>query len=132
MGADEEDMKHNNQVCSVRKFRKYWQRYVKTWFNQPARKAARRSARDKKASSISPRPLAGAVRPVVKGNTIKYAGKIRVGRGFSLAEIKAAGLGKLEARSLGVAVDHRPATAPSVVCRPMCGASVSTRPTSLS
>merc|ERR1711998_603616 len=107
MGADEEDMKHNNQVCSVRKFRKYWQRYVKTWFNQPARKAARRSARDKKASSISPRPLAGAVRPVVKGNTIKYAGKIRVGRGFSLAEIKAAGLGKLEARSLGVAVDHR-------------------------
>merc|ERR1711998_479226 len=107
MGADEEDMKHNNQVCSVRKFRKYWRRYVKTWFNQPARKAARRSARDKKASSISPRPLAGAVRPVVKGNTIKYAGKIRVGRGFSLAEIKAAGLGKLEARSLGVAVDHR-------------------------
>merc|ERR1711988_562326 len=90
MGADEEDMKHNNQVCSVRKFRKYWQRYVKTWFNQPARKAARRSARDKKASSISPRPLAGAVRPVVKGNTIKDAG-----------------LGKLEARSLGVAVDHR-------------------------
>merc|ERR1712167_93995 len=101
------DMKHNNQVCSVRKFRKYWQRYVKTWFNQPARKAARRTARDKKAQSISPRPLAGAVRPVVRGCTIKYAGKVRVGRGFSLAEIKAAGLGKLEARSLGVAVDHR-------------------------
>merc|ERR1711966_181318 len=101
------DMKHNNQVCSVRKFRKYWQRYVKTWFNQPARKAARRSARDKKAQNISPRPLAGAVRPVVKGNTIKYAGKIRVGRGFSLAEIKALGLGKLEAQSLGIAVDPR-------------------------
>merc|ERR1712023_55272 len=101
------DMKHNNQIHSVRKFRKYWQRYVKTWFNQPARKASRRAARDKKAQKISPRPLAGAVRPIVHGATIKYNSKLRIGRGFSLAEIKDAGLGKLEAQSLGVAVDPR-------------------------
>merc|ERR1712139_264964 len=101
------DMKHNNQVCSVRKFRKYWQRYVKTWFNQPAKKAARRTARDKKAQRISPRPISGAVRPVVHGPTVKYNSKIRAGRGFSLAEIKAAEIGKLEAQSLGIAVDHR-------------------------
>ena len=44
-------MKHNNQIHSVRKFRKYWQRYVKTWFNQPARKKSRRVARDKKVPS---------------------------------------------------------------------------------
>merc|ERR1712023_333243 len=106
-GFTESNMKHNNQIHSVRKFRKYWQRYVKTWFDQPARKKARRMARDKKAQSIAPRPVAGAVRPLVHGTTIKYNSKVRIGRGFSLAEIKAAGLGKLEARSLGVAVDHR-------------------------
>merc|ERR1711988_722030 len=94
------DMKHNNQIHSVRKFRKYWQRYVKTWFNQPARKASRRAARDKKAQKISPRPLAGAVRPIVHGATVKYNSKLRIGRGFSLEEIKDAGLGKAEAQSL--------------------------------
>merc|ERR1711918_319052 len=100
-------MKHNNQIHSVRKFRKYWQRYVKTWFNQPARKKSRRNARAAKAEKISPRPIAGAVRPVVHGSTVKYNSKVRIGRGFSLAEIKDAGLGKLEAQSLGIAVDHR-------------------------
>merc|ERR1711912_216902 len=106
-GFTESNMKHNNQIHSVRKFRKYWQRYVKTWFDQPARKKARRMARDKKEQSIAPRPVAGAVRPLVHGTTIKYNSKVRIGRGFSLAEIKDAGLGKLEARSLGIAVDYR-------------------------
>merc|ERR1712072_1397825 len=100
-------MKHNNQIHSVRKFRKYWQRYVKTWFNQPARKKSRRTARAKKAAEIAPRPVAGCIRPVVHGATLKYNSKVRIGRGFSLAEIKAAEIGKLEAESLGIAVDHR-------------------------
>merc|ERR1711990_889802 len=100
-------MKHNNRIHSVRKFRKYWQRYVKTWFNQPARKKACRTARDKKAAAVAPRPVAGSVRPLVHGATLKYNSKVRTGRGFSLAEIKDAGLGKLEAQSLGVSVDPR-------------------------
>merc|ERR1712224_776962 len=100
-------MKHNNQIHSCRKFRKFWQRYVKTWFNQPARKKARRTARDKKAAVVAPRPVAGNVRPLVHGATLKYNSKVRIGRGFSLAEIKDAGLGKLEAQSLGIAVDPR-------------------------
>merc|ERR1712093_697846 len=94
------EMKHNNQIHSVRKFRKYWQRYVKTWFEQPARKKARRTARDKKAAAVAPRPI-------VHPPTVKYNTKTRIGRGFSLAEIKALGLGRLEARSLGIAVDPR-------------------------
>merc|ERR1712159_467252 len=105
--AGSTDMKHNNQIHSVRKFRKYWQRYVKTWFNQPARKKSRRTARAKKAAEIAPRPVAGCIRPVVHGATLKYNSKVRIGCGFSLAEIKDAGIGKLEAKSLGIAVDHR-------------------------
>merc|ERR1712072_1541248 len=101
------DMKHNNQIHSVRKFRKYWQRYVKTWFDQPARKKRRRTARDKKAAAVAPRPVAGCIRPLVHGATVKYNAKVRIGRGFSLAELKDAGIGKLEARSLGISVDPR-------------------------
>lgn len=35
-------MKHNNVIPNGH-FKKHWQNYVKTWFNQPARKARRRT-----------------------------------------------------------------------------------------
>merc|ERR1711907_755388 len=57
-------MKHNNMIVNEH-FRKYWQRYVKTWFDQPAKKKARRLARAKKAAAVAPRPVAGALRSVV-------------------------------------------------------------------
>merc|ERR1712159_136069 len=99
-------MKHNNMIANEH-FRKYWQRYVKTWFDQPAKKKARRMARPAKAAAVAPRPVAGSLRSVVHPPTARYNSKVRIGRGFSLAEIKAAGLGKREAQSLGIAVDHR-------------------------
>merc|ERR1712017_63599 len=99
-------MKHNNMIAQEH-FKKYWQRYVKTWFDQPAKKKARRLARQKKAAAVAPRPVAGSLRSLVHPPTQRYNSKVRIGRGFSLAEIKAAGLGKLEARSLGIAVDPR-------------------------
>merc|ERR1711965_1256134 len=99
-------MKHNNMIAKEH-FKKYWQRYVKTWFDQPAKKKARRLARQKKAAAVAPRPVAGSLRSVVHPPPARYNSKVRSGRGFSLAEIKAAGLNKREARSLGVAVDHR-------------------------
>lgn len=37
-----EAMKHNNVIPSGH-FRKHWQNYVRTWFNQPARKTRRRN-----------------------------------------------------------------------------------------
>ena len=47
------------------------------------------------------------MRPLVHGQTRKYASKIKFGRGFSLAELKEAKLTQAFARSVGIAVDHR-------------------------
>ncbi|XP_056381948.1 60S ribosomal protein L13 [Hyla sarda] len=88
-------------------FHKDWQRRVATWFNQPARKIRRRKARQAKARLVAPRPIAGPVRPVVRCPTIRYHTKVRLGRGFSLEELKAAGINKKVARTIGISVDHR-------------------------
>jgi len=52
------------------------------------------------------RPLAH-LRPAVRGQTVRYNVKIREGRGFTLAELKEAGIGRKEARGVGIVVDHR-------------------------
>ncbi|KAG5565145.1 hypothetical protein RHGRI_001142 [Rhododendron griersonianum] len=80
-------VKHNNVIPNGH-FKKHWQNYVKTWFNQPARKTRRRLARQKKAVKIFPRPTAGPLRPIVHGQTLKYNMKLRAGRGFSLEELQ--------------------------------------------
>lgn len=87
-------------------FRKHWQERVKVHFDQPAKKASRRLARRVKAAKVAPRPL-DALRPIVRCPTIKYNRKVRSGRGFTLAEVKAAGLHPKYARTVGIAVDHR-------------------------
>lgn len=99
-------VKHNNVIPNGH-FKKHWQNYVKTWFDQPARKTRRRIARLKKAVKVFPRPTAGALRPVVHGQTLKYNMKLRDGRGFSLEELKAAGIPKKLAPTIGISVDHR-------------------------
>ena len=45
-------------------------------------------ARQAKAVKIFPRPTAGPLRPVVRGQTLKYNMKVRAGRGFTLEELK--------------------------------------------
>ncbi|CAI5978031.1 unnamed protein product [Closterium sp. NIES-65] len=88
-------------------FHKDWQSYVKTWFNQPARKKRRRIARQKKAVSIFPRPTAGPLRPEVHAPSIRYNSKIREGRGFTPAELREAGIPIRVARTIGISVDSR-------------------------
>ena len=99
-------VKHNNMVPEAH-FHKQWQRRVKTWFDQPAKKKSRRLARAAKAKAIAPRPVAGLLRPVVRCPTIRYNTKVRAGRGFTLEELKAANVSKKVARTIGIAVDHR-------------------------
>merc|ERR1711941_83383 len=87
-------------------FHKDWQTYVKCWFNQPARKERRRKARAVKAAKVAPRPVK-TLRPVVRCPTYKYNIKDRAGRGFTLEELKAAGVSKNMAKTIGISVDHR-------------------------
>ncbi|KAJ7630873.1 60S ribosomal protein L13 [Roridomyces roridus] len=95
-----------NNVLHGNHFRKDWQRRVKTWFDQPGRKLRRRTARKTKAATLGVRPLE-LLRPAVRAQTVRYNRKVREGRGFTLAELKAAGVGRKEARGVGIVVDHR-------------------------
>ena len=82
-----------NQMVPNAHFHKDWDRYVKTWFNQPARKERRRKARAAKSARVAPRPVK-TLRPIVRCPTYKYNIKDRRGRGFTLEELKAAGVSK--------------------------------------
>lgn len=47
------------------------------------------------------------LRPIVHCPTFRYHTKVRAGKGFTLAELKASGLNKRFARTIGIAVDPR-------------------------
>ncbi|KAK2760310.1 60S ribosomal protein L13 [Arachnomyces sp. PD_36] len=98
-------IKHNQQIPKNH-FHKDWQRRVRVHFDQPGRKHRRRQARLEKASAVAPRPV-DKLRPVVRCPTVKYNRRVRAGRGFTLAELKEAGVPKKLAPTIGIAVDHR-------------------------
>ncbi|RAL13644.1 60S ribosomal protein eL13 [Aspergillus homomorphus CBS 101889] len=98
-------IKHNNQILNQH-FHKDWQRRVRVHFDQPGRKHRRREARLAKAAAVAPRPV-DKLRPVVRCPTIKYNRRVRAGRGFTLAELKEAGIPKKLAPTIGISVDHR-------------------------
>lgn len=100
MGFGKNNILHGNH------FRKDWQRHVKTWFDQPGRKLRRRNARKAKAAALGVRPLT-LLRPAVRGQTVRYNTKLREGRGFTLGELKEAGVSRKTALGLGIVVDHR-------------------------
>eukprot|EP01090_Pellita_catalonica_P003670 TRINITY_DN13329_c0_g1_i1.p1 TRINITY_DN13329_c0_g1~~TRINITY_DN13329_c0_g1_i1.p1 ORF type:complete len:220 (-),score=41.21 TRINITY_DN13329_c0_g1_i1:21-680(-) len=99
-------VRHNNVVPNGH-FHKAWQERVKTWFDQPGKKKSRRQKRAAKAKRLFPRPSGGLLRPIVRCPTIKYNSRTRLGRGFTIAELKEAGIHRKEARHVGVAVDSR-------------------------
>lgn len=99
-------VKHNNVVPNQH-FHKRWARRVKTWFAQPVQKKLRRDKRKTKAAAIAPRPAAGALRPLVHCPTQKYNSKVKLGRGFTLEELRKAGISPAFAPTVGISVDHR-------------------------
>eukprot|EP00746_Dinoflagellata_sp_MGD_P075933 gnl/MRDRNA2_/MRDRNA2_30535_c0_seq1.p1 gnl/MRDRNA2_/MRDRNA2_30535_c0~~gnl/MRDRNA2_/MRDRNA2_30535_c0_seq1.p1 ORF type:complete len:214 (-),score=50.16 gnl/MRDRNA2_/MRDRNA2_30535_c0_seq1:11-652(-) len=108
-------VKGNNVLANVH-FRKtglfmskrnvYGESLIKPWLNQAGRKKSRRVARQKKAAAIAPRPTS-TLRPVVHPPTQRYNSKLRVGRGFTLAELKEAKISPKLAKTIGICVDHR-------------------------
>ena len=100
-------MGKGNNVIPNGHFHKKWFDLIQTWFDQPGRKKSRRLARQAKAVKIAPRPVAGALRPAVHCPTQQYNRKLRSGRGFTLEELKEAGVRRKEAQTIGIAVDHR-------------------------
>jgi large subunit ribosomal protein L13e len=79
---------------------------VRLTLNQASKKKSRRIARAAKAAAIAPRPLK-LLRPAVHCPTQRYSAKVRLGKGFTIEELKAAGLTARYARTVGIAVDHR-------------------------
>lgn len=98
-------IKHNQQIPNTH-FRKQWQRRVRCHFDQAGKKVTRRLARRAKAAAVAPRPV-DKLRPIVRCPTVKYNRRTRLGRGFTLAELKAAGIPKLYAPTIGISVDAR-------------------------
>ncbi|CCU81615.1 unnamed protein product [Blumeria hordei] len=98
-------IKHNQQIPHNH-FRKDWQRRVRVHFDQPGRKLRRRNARQAKAAVVAPRPI-DKLRPIVRCPTIKYNRRVRAGRGFSIAELKEAGIPRKLAPTIGISVDPR-------------------------
>ena len=80
--------RRGNKIIPNAHFRKHWQQRVKTWFNQPGQKKKRRVKRLRKAAAVAPRPADGSLRPVVRCPTARYNIRTRLGRGFSLDELK--------------------------------------------
>lgn len=96
---------HNNAIQRPH-LRKHWQKWVKTWFNQPASKQRRLTKRKERAAAVFPRPI-HALRPIVNKTTARYSGQPRLGRGFTLEELKKAEINPKFAKTIGIAVDHR-------------------------
>jgi len=71
-------VRHNNEIPNQH-FHKKWANSsrgplkVKTWFDQPAQKKARRNARKEKAAAAAPAPVSGALRPLVQCPTRKVS-----------------------------------------------------------
>merc|ERR1712176_503574 len=80
---------------------------MRTWFDQAGRKKRRALNRQKKAARLAPRPAAGMLRPIVHPPTQRYNMKLRLGKGFTLDELREAKIPVKKALTIGISVDHR-------------------------
>lgn len=79
---------------------------VKLGLNQASKKKSRRIQRAARAAKIAPAPLK-RLHPVVHCPTQKYSSKLRLGKGFTLEELKAVKLHPRKALQIGISIDYR-------------------------
>merc|ERR1712137_206746 len=70
-------------------------------------KKRRSQNRKAKAARLAPRPAASLLRPIVHPPTQRYNMKLRLGKGFTLDELKEAKVPVKKALTIGISVDHR-------------------------
>jgi large subunit ribosomal protein L13e len=104
-------VKHNNIIPNIHCGKKYLQSSrgplkVKLALDQASRKKSRRVARAARAAALAPAPVQ-RLYPVVHCPTQKYSAKVRLGKGFTLEELKTVGLHPTYAQTIGIAVDAR-------------------------
>ena len=80
---------------------------MRTWLDQAGRKKRRMNNRRKKAAAVFPRPVAGLLRPVVHPPTQRYNFKLRLGKGFTLDELRNAKISPKMAGTIGISIDWR-------------------------
>merc|ERR1719412_2378029 len=80
---------------------------MRTWLDQAGRKKTRLNKRRAKAAKIAPRPTGGLLKPLVVPPTQRFNMKLRLGKGFTLDELKEAKIPRKLAFTIGIAVDHR-------------------------
>lgn len=102
-------VKHNNIIPNIHCKKKYCQSSrgplkVKLALNQATRKKARRLRRAAKAATTT---VMQKLRPVVHCPTQKYSAKTRLGKGFTLEELRLAKLNPSYAMTVGIAIDWR-------------------------
>ncbi|CRH02504.1 60S ribosomal protein L13-2, putative [Plasmodium relictum] len=96
---------HNNVLPNVH-LHKWWQRYVRVKFNKNIKKEKRRLLREKRRRENGGTPIE-KLHPIVHCPTQRYNFRTRLGRGFTVEELKGAKLSINAARSIGICVDKR-------------------------
>jgi len=100
-------VKHNNSIPKGH-FKKNWQKFIKTSFNQPSKREKRRKIRTVKKKMIEQKKLSANVfLPIVHCPTLMHNTRVKFGRGFSKKEIEMVGLKKKIAFSFGISIDIR-------------------------
>ena len=103
-------MKHNNVLPNIHCHKKYCESSrgplkVRLNLNHAGKKKSCHLSRAAKAAAIAPRPLK-LLCPSVQCPTQRYSANVLLGKGFTLEELKAAGLTARYANTVGIAVDH--------------------------